>query len=169
MKLLSLAFRLAAFAAIIFLAGCSAPKSVSEFRSWSRSSSYMKTKEYLLEKSTLASVEKKFRAFSSKCFQKELISKVGITGSYGTSSHTTISRYNPRIIQEPNRISLVIQREDSDSVGYPDGGVYEFLAEAAPAAKGVQVFTSTFSMRMPDRILNDMESWLKGEGKFCPF
>ena len=158
------------FFAALVLAGCSTPETLPEFRKWSRSSTYMKPKEYTVRNLSMAAAEERLRAFSHKCMRKEVRSTVGVNSlGYGAAKHTTVSTYNSRVIKEATRVSLVVQREDTDSVGYPKGGVYEFLAEVTPSSKGAKVFTSNFSLRMPDRILEDVESWMRGEGQFCPF
>ncbi len=152
-----------------FTVGCTGPMTLPEFRSWTRTSSYMKPKEYTVEGLTMVTAEQKLKAFANKCMKKQVVSKTGVRGAYGTSYHTSVSTYNPHFLKEPNLLSFYIQREDTDSVVYPDGGVYEFLAEVRPSPKGVRVFSSNFSLRMPDRILEDVESWLRGDGQFCPF
>jgi hypothetical protein len=156
---------------VVFSVGCAAPNTLPEFRQWSRTSSYMKPKTYVVSGLSMETAEERLRSFSNKCMRKQVKSTIGVNSlGYGAAKSTTISTYNPRVIDEGKRVSLVVQREDTNSYGYPKGGVYEFLAEVTPSAKGgVQVFTSNFSLRMPDRILEDVEGWMRGQGQFCPF
>ncbi len=162
---------------VVALSGCLAtlPQNQKEARVWAHSSSDVVKKEYKVPTLTLDAAEAKLRAFSAKCLAKEVThTSTGTTNGYPSQSSYS-SKFIPKVVREPKRVSLFLQRyaPKMNMIGTPKDGRYDFVAEITPSNGGVAVFSARMKVIWNKEvslgnILEDLEAWMLGKGQFCP-
>lgn len=155
--------------------GCAMPQTQKEANTFFRTSDYVVKKESNLKSVSLKTCESRMREFSKKCLEKKVIYTTQVRAELGATQNAPSSTFRPKIVKSGKSVKLYLQRyaPKLNFVGTPEDGRYEFFAEAVPSKNGTRLFSSRLKVTNNQQIslgniLEDFDSWMKGESKFCP-
>lgn len=154
--------------------GCSMkmPMNPAEFKKMVPESMFGKKDKYTVNRS-LKKIARTFKKKTNKCFRKTVESTGCTNNGYGSTCHTRITSYNPKIKRSKNKLELTIQTIiESNSLNLggtpPPGGMYTLVADITPVSKNKSQVEVYYGWAGSDMFVKTIKRWTNGKTRGCP-